>query len=105
MSNFPQTREGMEAAGYRLVLRRKCALCPATIEFYETAIKKWLPMEWLEAERRLVPHWATCPHAEDFRGPKHEAAYREVPHLSKKQQKRRDMEEKKKKSESGRLFE
>jgi len=61
--SFPTTEAEFEAAGYSVFKRTICRKCGAKIVFWNTPNNKLMPMN-ADAE---LPHWATCPHAEEFR--------------------------------------
>jgi hypothetical protein len=63
---FPNTIEGLVSMGYKHSGTSDCRACKAPIEWWETPNKKKLPMDHGTA----IPHWSTCPNAEDFRKPK-----------------------------------
>ena len=63
---WPTTRHKLQLAGYRLQYARPCKLCAAKIEFWKTPAKKLIPLD-RRPDDTFMPHWATCPHAEEFR--------------------------------------
>lgn len=63
MSNFPTTETGLKEAGYAFENSGKCRGCGAEIAWYSTPKGKKIPLD----EGTLVPHWGTCPNANDFR--------------------------------------
>jgi len=65
---FPQTLDELRSAGYRFEGDGKCKACDADLEWWITPKKgerggKYIPMNFGTA----IPHWSTCPNAEDFR--------------------------------------
>ena len=63
---FPKTIEEMTASGYKHSGTAECRACRADIEWWETPSGKKIPMNHGTA----IPHWSTCPNADDFRKPK-----------------------------------
>lgn len=69
MSTFPTTETGLKEAGYTFENTGTCRGCGAEIAWYRTPKGKAIPLD----EGTLIPHWGTCPNADDFRGPKPKA--------------------------------
>jgi hypothetical protein len=68
---WPATRNELYAAGYKKSFKvpvRKCKLCPALLEFWQTPDGKMMPIE-VQYDGKLVSHFATCPEAGSFRRP------------------------------------
>ncbi len=61
-----QSREELEAAGYRFLNTSRCAGkdCRAEIDWYETPKGKKMPLD----PDTLETHWASCKNREMFRG-------------------------------------
>jgi hypothetical protein len=62
---FPKTIDEMREANYRFEGDAQCKACHADIEWWTTPKGKKIPMNHGTA----IPHWSTCPRAEDFRKP------------------------------------
>jgi len=60
---FPDTDEGLKAAGYRHIGGGKCRRCYADIEWWETPKDRKIPLD----AGTFEPHWSTCPYADEFR--------------------------------------
>lgn len=60
---FPETKEGLIAAGYKFKNESHCRGCNALIEWWETPKEKFMPLD----PETLIPHWKNCPKAKDFR--------------------------------------
>ena len=106
--SFPETRSGLEAAGYQFLNRTRCRACPATIEFWRKVPNAPMPMEELP-DGRIISHFRVCPQAERFRKEKvaKVKAEKVQERLSKKQTKDRERAEKirlKEAAKGGRLF-
>lgn len=59
--HFPATNRQLKS--------RPCKRCGVTIEFWQTPLKKWAPLERMknDPENRIVSHFSTCPFASEFR--------------------------------------
>ena len=76
---IPTKREDLVQMGYMFDNDAKCRGCGAEIEWWITPKGKKMPMSVIEVkdESRVfpqpvlrierMPHWSTCPNAEDFR--------------------------------------
>lgn len=62
---FPKTIDELVAAGYKHEGTADCRGCGAAIEWWRTPKGKKIPMDHGTA----MPHFSTCPRAEDFRRP------------------------------------
>lgn len=63
---FPTTETGLREAGYEPPAGNKpshCTACNAEIEWWRTPKGKNIPLD----AGTLVPHWSTCPKADQFR--------------------------------------
>ena len=60
---FPTNETEAAAQGYKFANSGKCRSCSAHIDWYETPKGKMIPLD----EGGFVPHWSTCPDADDFR--------------------------------------
>lgn len=60
---FPQTESELKEAGYEYQNSGKCKSCRAEIAWYLTPAGKYIPLD----EGTLVPHWSTCPRANEHR--------------------------------------
>lgn len=72
MSNFPDNRRDLEAAGYRYTGSSRCRSCRTEIDWYETPRGKKVPMSAVEGtenreNRVLEAHWKNCPDADNYR--------------------------------------
>ena len=79
---LPATREEIEAGGWRKVEARRCRLCGKPLDFFRTLTGANAPLEevLVDGVRKYVSHFATCPHADKFKTPKHmKPAKPEVP--------------------------
>jgi len=79
---LPATRDEVEAGGWRKVEARRCKLCGVPIDIFRTLLGKNAPLEevLVDGVRKYISHFATCPHANKFRTPKHlKPAKPEVP--------------------------
>lgn len=63
---FPQNIDELRGANYSFEGDATCKACHADIEWWKTPKGKKIPMN----ARTAIPHWSTCPNAEDFRKPK-----------------------------------
>ena len=63
---FPKTLDELRTTGYKHTGLANCRACGEPIEWWETPKAKRIPMNHGTA----VPHWSTCPNADDFRKPK-----------------------------------
>jgi hypothetical protein len=70
---WPATRNELYAAGYVREMNkpaRPCKRCGTRIEFWRTPANQLMPIEVSkENDRELLCHFATCPHADEFRQP------------------------------------
>jgi hypothetical protein len=73
---LPTYHADLEDAGYRFINNRNCSGCQAPITWYRTPKGKTMPFH-ATPEGQLVPHWADCPAAAQFRQP--QPAEEEVP--------------------------
>jgi hypothetical protein len=68
---WPATRQELYAAGYQRELMRParpCKRCGTRIEFWKTPDRQLMPIEvGKEDSNELYCHFATCPHADEFR--------------------------------------
>ncbi len=65
---FPQTFDGMKAAGYKFDAHARCRGCGQEIEFWLTPRGKKIPMDLMpNGDSKAVSHFATCPDAPLFR--------------------------------------
>jgi len=65
---FPKTTDEMKAAGYVFEDESFCKACGASIERMSTPRGKKLPIDLTtRGSDTAVPHWSTCPNADDFR--------------------------------------
>jgi hypothetical protein len=67
---FPPTRDELIAAGYRFSEHARCRGedCQREIEWWKTKDGKAMPIDlMLDGTSKPVPHWTTCPNANDFR--------------------------------------
>jgi len=76
---IPETKEGLEEAGYVYDNDAVCRGCRQAIEWWITPKGKKMPMSVIEVRESLVkpvecirrvPHWTDCPNAQDFRRPR-----------------------------------
>ena len=68
MAPFPRTLAELEAAGYTRNCYTRCRGCGEAIEFWNTPKGGRIPMETMPTpESRAEAHFATCPHAAEFR--------------------------------------
>jgi len=63
---FPKTADEAEAQGYRFDRPAFCGGCGASVLWFRTPKKKFIPIDGSN-DGQFVPHWATCPKADDFR--------------------------------------
>lgn len=68
---WPATRQELYAAGYVrdfAIPTRPCKRCGKRLEFWRTPVDAQLmPLEESEKQNVMLCHFATCPHAEEFR--------------------------------------
>jgi hypothetical protein len=65
---FPQTREALIPAGYRFDNHAICRGCKEDIEWWFTPKGRKMPFNLMQKDDSpAVPHWSTCPNADDFR--------------------------------------
>lgn len=67
MAPLPKTRGGLAAAGYKYSTKGKCRKCPATVQWFVTPSKAWMPFDMPDVNGEFENHWATCPAAKDFK--------------------------------------
>jgi hypothetical protein len=68
---FPATFSALKSAGYRFSNHATCRGCHREIEWYTTPRDRKMPfdpMDPTDDDSPAVPHHATCPNADDFRG-------------------------------------
>ncbi len=69
MSGKVNTREEMLRASYEFKNLGNCRGCGARIEWWLTTNKRRIPFDPIASDQAdAVPHWATCPKANDFAG-------------------------------------
>lgn len=68
---WPATRNELYRAGYQRefeIPTRPCKRCNTSIEFWRTPEGKLMPLEPSpENKNEMLCHYATCPHADEFR--------------------------------------
>ena len=78
MGKLPDTKEGLEAAGYLYDNDSTCRGCGDSIEWWITPNDKKMPMSVVTDKKdgglfsperglRRIPHWTHCENAKDFR--------------------------------------
>jgi hypothetical protein len=77
---LPEKREDLVAMGYVFDNEAHCRGCGEAIEWWITPKGKKMPMSVKEVKKEengffapvekliLIPHWTTCPNADDFKG-------------------------------------
>jgi len=60
---LPTTDGELKVLGYIKMDDAKCSKCYAPITWYRTPKRKLMPMNRVT----LIPHWASCPFAKDFK--------------------------------------
>jgi hypothetical protein len=66
---IPDNRKDLESFGYSKLGDSHCSGCGDPIEWWETPRKKKMPFT-VKEDGSLVPHWATCTKADQFRRPR-----------------------------------
>lgn len=66
--SLPNTRDGLEAAGYKFSTNGKCRGCPAQIQWFVTPGKRWMPFDMPDEKGEFLNHWASCPSRKSFKG-------------------------------------
>lgn len=65
---FPQTFDGMQAAGYRFDNHARCRACKEDIEWWTTPRGKKIPMNLMpNPDSKAISHFSTCSDAPLFR--------------------------------------
>lgn len=67
MAALPNTRAGLEAAGYKYSTKGKCRGCPAQIQWFVSPKKQWMPFDMPDEKGEFINHWATCPSRKSFK--------------------------------------
>lgn len=68
---FPKTFSALKAAGYVFQNDGRCRGCQRDLEWWRTPSGRKMPFDPMDAskdESPAVPHHATCPNVEEFRG-------------------------------------
>ena len=71
---LPATEEEIRGGGWSKQFERACRLCHTPLIFYRTLDGKLMPTEMIlvDGQTKIASHFATCPHALNFRKPKQE---------------------------------
>jgi hypothetical protein len=66
---WPASPAGLRELGYTQSNRTRCSApaCNREIEWWITPAKRRMPLEHDPQTGLLLPHWATCPEARQFR--------------------------------------
>lgn len=70
MPTIPSNRADLQSFGYHLLTSTaRCSGCKAPIEWWVTANGKKMPFDVrvVDDAEELLPHWSSCPKAQDFR--------------------------------------
>ena len=59
---FPKNEKELSEQGYIYKGQGNCRRCGARMNWYQTPKGKLTPLD-----PDCVPHWATCPHAKEFK--------------------------------------
>lgn len=97
---LPETRHGLEAAGYQFLNRTRCKGCGREIEWWRRVPGPPTPVEWVPEAQKMMNHFAVCPKREMFKKPPPpEKIQKREMALSKKQAKERERKEKERQRE------
>ena len=66
---LPATEDELRAGGWSMVASRPCRLCKMPLDFFRTLTGSLMPCEMIldGNVRKYVSHFATCPHADQFK--------------------------------------
>lgn len=67
MKSFPKKPSEYREQGYRFDKWAKCKGCGRKIAWVETPKGKYIPIDPINGDGEMLPHWSTCPNANDFR--------------------------------------
>lgn len=71
MSNMPSTKYELKRAWYKFIASAKCKSCEAHIEWWNTTNGRKMPFNPMpDEDSPAVPHFVTCPNADQHRKPK-----------------------------------